>query len=148
MTGVQTCALPIYRIILAPFRNCLRKMDELADEDLPAPVPEQYNDLELELKIATAFYNWVQAEKAPPEIETRFRDYVDLVVFELQKKNPQAAAGPGAGAAQAVPPGGPMPPPGPMPPAPGGVPLMPPGPVPAPPTIGAIPPPGAMPMAA
>ena len=135
------------RIILAPFRNCLRKMDELADEDVPAPVPEQYNDLELELKIATAFYNWVQAEKAPPEIETRFRDYVDLVVFELKKKNPQAS--PDAGAAQGVPPGAPPgPPPGPMPPMPGGVPLMPSGPVPAPPPIGAVPPPGAMPMAA
>lgn len=135
------------RIILAPFRNCLRKMDELADEDVPAPVPEQYNDLDLELKISTAFYNWVQAEKAPPEIETRFRDYVDLVIFELKKKNPQAAAGPGA--TQDVPPGAPPgPPPGPMPPMPGGVPLMPSGPVPAPPSIGAVPPPGPMPMAA
>ncbi len=127
------------RIILAPYRNCLRKMDELADETVPAPIPEQYNDLGLELKIAVAFYNWVQCEKAPPEIETRFRDYCDLVVFEQKKKNPPPAPAMDA-AAQGVPPGGPPPPTGPMPPLPGGVPLMPSGPLPPPIPIGAVPP--------
>lgn len=130
------------RIVLAPYRNCLRKMDVLCDETKSAPVPEQYNDLDLELKISTAFYNWVQSEDAPPEIETRFRDYVDLVVYELKKKNPPQAASPGAGAAMGVPPAGPPgPPPGPMMPMPGGVPLMPSGPLPAPVPIGAVPPP-------
>jgi len=125
------------RIILAPFKNCLRKMDLLADEHEDAPVPEQYNDLDLELKVSTAYYNWVQSEKAPPEIETRFRDYIDLVVYELKKKNPPAPV-PNP-AAMGVPPG-PVPmPQGPMPPMPGGVPLMPAGPVPPPPTIGAVP---------
>jgi hypothetical protein len=125
------------RIILAPFKNCLRKMDLLADENEDAPVPEQYNDLELELKIATSYYNWVQSEKAPPEIETRFRDYIDLVVYELKKKNPPAAEmNP---AAMGVPPGAAPMPQGPMPPMPGGVPMMPAGPVPQPPTIGAVP---------
>lgn len=143
------------RIILAAYKNCLRKMDDLVDTSVMSPVPEQYNDLDLELKISTAFYNWVQAERAPPEIETRFRDYVDLVVYELKKKNqpsPQIPApGPGVGilpspgakpAAMAVPPGGPpMPPPGPLPPMPGGIPLMPNGPLPPPVPIGAVPPP-------
>lgn len=134
------------RIILAPFRNCLRKMDELADEDETSPIPEQYNDLELELKIATAYYNWVQAEKAPPEIETRFRDYIDLVVYELKKKNPPPAPAPvppmpgGDPAAMGVPPGGPPLPGGPLPPLPGGIPLLPSGPLPPPAPIGAVPP--------
>ena len=74
----------------------LRKMDELADEDLPAPQPEQYNDLDLELKISTAYYNWVQAEKAPPEVELRYRDYIDLVTELLKAKMPAPAAAPGA----------------------------------------------------
>lgn len=130
------------RIILAPFRNCLRKMDELADEDLIAPIPEQYNDLELELKISTAFYNWSQSEHAPPEVELRYRDYVDLVVFELKKKNPPAAVpSPADAAMQSIPPGGPPAPPGgPLLPPPGGVPLMPSGPLPPPIPIGAVPP--------
>lgn len=128
------------RIILAAFKNCLRKMDELADEEKPSPIPEQYNDLELELKVSTAYYNWVQAEKAPPEIETRFRDYIDLVVYELQKKNAPAPS-PAAAVAQGIPPGPPPGPTGPMPPSPGGVPLMPSGPVPPPAPIGAVPPP-------
>lgn len=134
------------RIILAPFKNCLRKMDLLADEDKPAPVPEPYNDLDTELIVSKAYYNWVQAENAPPEIETRFRDYVDLVVHELQKKAAAANANAGppnplAGAGPAVPPGGPPPiPAGPIPPIPGGVPLMPSGPVPPPVPIGAVPP--------
>jgi hypothetical protein len=127
------------RIVLAPFRNCLRKMDLLADEDEIAPIPEQYNDLDLELKIATAFYNWAQVEGAPPEIETRFRDYADLVVYELKKKNPPPAAQPDP-ASMGVPPGGPPPPPGMAQPLPGGIPMMPSGPIPPPPPIGAVPP--------
>ena len=126
------------RIILAPFRNCLRKMDELADEDADSPIPEQYNDLELELKIATSYYNWVQAEKAPAEVEARFRDYIDLVLDLLKKKAPAAPA-PMDAAAQGIPPGPPPMPGQPMPPMPGGVPLMPSGPVPQPPMIGAVP---------
>lgn len=127
------------RIILAPFRNCLRKMDELC-EDAPenTPVPEQYNDLDLELKISVAFYNWVQCEHAPPEIENRFRDYCDLVVNEIKTRDAGKAALANP-AGQGMPPGGPPMPQGPMPPMPGGVPMMPGGPVPPPQPIGAIP---------
>lgn len=137
------------RIILAPYKNALRKMDELIDVDLPAPMPEQYNDLDLELAISVAFYNWVQAEKAPPEVQTRFRTYCDLVTDAIkQREADKAAQQPGAGAA-AMPgmfPGASMPPPPPHPgalsplqPMPGGIPLMPQGPLPQPPMIGAIP---------
>lgn len=146
------------RIILAAFKNCLKKMDVLADVDKDSPIPEQYNDLDLELKVATAYYNWVQAEDAPEDVQGRFRDYIDLVVHELKAKNPQPVlpAQPNAGMPMgAVPPGGiahmfpgaSMPPPPPHPgggpsplmPSPGGVPLMPQGPLPQPPMIGAIP---------
>lgn len=132
------------RIILAPFRNCLRKMDELADEDIPPPIPEQYNDLDLELKIATAFYNWVQCEKAPPEVEDRFRNYIDLVVDQIKDRDSagSGSGSPASAAALGIPPGAPpAAPTGPMPPMPGGVPLLPSGPVPAPIPIGAVPPP-------
>lgn len=142
------------RIVLAPYKNCLRKMDELVDTSIPPPIPEQYNDLDLELKVATAFYNWVQAEKAPAEIETRFRNYVDMVVYELKKRSapppvppalgapgPQPMLPPGGNpAAMGIPPGPPPGPQGPLPPMPGGIPLMPNGPLPPPPTIGAVPP--------
>jgi hypothetical protein len=131
------------RILLAPYKNCLRKMDLLTEEDKPSPIPEQYNDLDLELKISTAYYNWAQAEEAPPEIESRFRDYVDLVVFEIQKRDAgkasAAAPNPGMAAAQGIPPGGPPPPPlAPQGPLPGGIPMMPGGPVPPPIPIGAV----------
>lgn len=144
------------KIILAPYKNCLRKMDVLVDVDKPAPMPEQYNDLELELKIAVAFYNWVQCENAPDEVQSRFRTYCDLVTEALKAKSPPAQPGMGAlpGAAPgAMPPGGPMlfpggsmPPPPPHPgamsplqPLPGGIPLMPQHAPPPPLPIGAIP---------
>lgn len=130
------------KIVLAPYKNCLRKMDELVDINLDAPMPEPYNDLELEQKISLAFYNWWQAEKAPEEVQSRFRTYCDLVKLELDKKSSAANANaPGAGF-----PGASMPPPLPQPggnnplqPMPGGVPLMPQGPPLQPPMIGGIP---------
>jgi hypothetical protein len=128
-------------------------------------MPEPYNDLELELKIATGFYNWVQAERAPEEIQSRFRTYCDLVTDAIADKHAAAApamaplpgvGGPMAGSPPmgAMAPGGvghmfpgasmpPAPPHGngisPLQPGPGGVPLMPQGPLPQPPMIGAIP---------
>ena len=116
-------------IILAPFRNCLRKMDDLADETKPLPIPEIYNNLELELEVSTAYYNRLQDERAPDHIQDRFRQYVDLVTDLLKKKQPQAApsAPPGLAPTPAEPP------------LPGGVPAMPQGPVPPPMMIGAPP---------
>jgi len=138
------------RIVLAPFKNILKMMDTLVDTDRVAPEPEQYHDLDLALIVATAYYNWVQAEEAPPEVLQRFRDYIDNVVYEIQRKKKAAAASaqgqPGMGpspadaAAPALPPGPPPMPAGPMPPMPGGVPLMPSGPVPPPAPVGAVPP--------
>lgn len=134
------------RIILAPIKNCLRKMDLLCDEDEPLPLPEQYNDLKVELKIAEAYYNWVQCENAPEEVQDRFRQYIDLVADALAGKAEAAPMPmPGMGAMPMDP--GMAPP---MPPLPGGVPPMPQGPIPAPTPIGAPPLPmaPAMPMAA
>lgn len=121
------------RLILAPIKNCLRKMDELIDEKLPIPMPEQYNDLDVENHIAVAYYNWIQCEKAPESVQDRFRQYCDLVVEALKAKNPPApAVAPMMAPAEQ--------------PLPGGVPLMPQGPVPAPMQIGAPPPGGALPQ--
>lgn len=121
-------------ILLAAFKNAMRKMDELADPDLPMPVPEHLNDLDLELKLVTAFYNRVQEEKAPPEVQDRYYQY-EAMVKELIKLKNTAAMPDGS-----VAPAGPMmPETPPMPPMPGGVPAMPQGPVPPPAMIGAPP---------
>ncbi len=119
-------------IMLAAFNNAMRKMDDLADESLPMPQPEPYNDLELELKIATAYYNRVQCDHAPEEIQDRFRQYVDLVVAAIKQKNTKAAIE----GAVAPPPGSQMSPA--MPPMPGAVPAMPTSPVPPPAMVGAV----------
>lgn len=120
-------------IILAPFRNAMRKMDELADETLPMPMPEAYNDLDLELKLATAYYNRVQEERAPQEVQIRFKDYCDLVTDAIKTKQKQAQLPDGSIAPGAAPPMAPA-----EGPLPGGVPAMPVGPVPAPAMIGAV----------
>lgn len=122
------------RIILAPYKNALRKMDILVDVDKEAPMPEAYNDLELELKIVVAFYNWVQCENAPQEVQQRFRDYADAVTDLIKQKAPaaQTMAPPDVGQ---IPAGPPVP----MAPMPGGVPMMPNAQPPPPPMIGAVP---------
>jgi hypothetical protein len=123
-------------ILLAAFKNAMRKMDELADPDLPMPIPEHMNDLDLELKLVTAYYNRVQEEKAPPEVQDRYYQYEALVREMIKMKNAPAALPDGSASPQ-----GPMQPQVPMAPAegplPGGVPPMPNGPVPAPAMIGA-----------
>lgn len=123
-------------ILLSAFQNAMRKMDILCEADEPIPLPEQYNDLELELKIAVAYYNRVQNDNAPPEIQDRYRQYADLVTEEIKRKKPPAPPMPVGGMAPAEQP------------LPGGIPPMPQGPVPAPTPIGAPPMPGDMPLAA
>ena len=122
-------------ILLAAFKNAMRKMDELADPDLPLPVPEHMNDLELELKLVVAYYNRVQEEKAPLEVQDRFYQYEAFVREFIKMKNtstqPEGSVAPGGPMApEMVPAEGPLP---------GGVPMMPQGPVPAPEMIGAPP---------
>ena len=125
-------------ILLAAFKNAMRKMDELADPELPLPMPEDMNDLDLELKLVVAYYNRAQEEKAPFEVQDRYKQYHDYVVALLAEKNTQAPMPDGS-----VGPGGPMMPEvpmaPPMQPMPGGVPPMPTSPVPQPEMIGAPP---------
>jgi hypothetical protein len=129
------------RITLSAFRNCVRKMDMLADRKKEAPVPCAYNDLELELKIAIAYYNFVEEDGAPEEVLDRYDTYIKLVELLIKKKkegDASLAAPPPMPGAEGAPPMDPA-----MPPMPGGVPMMPQGPMPAPMPIGAPP----MPMA-
>ena len=125
-------------ILLAPFKNAMRKMDELADPDLPMPIPEHMNDLQLELKLVVAYYNRVQEEKAPLVVQDRYYQY-EAFVRELIKM--KAATAPMLDGSVA--PEGPMAPEmaPPEAPLPGGVPAMPQGPVPQPEMIGAPAPP-------
>lgn len=124
------------RITLSPFRNCLRKMDLLANVKKEAPVPSTYNDLELELKVAIAYYNFVEEDGAPDEVLDRYDTYIKFIQGLIGKAGEAAAPAPPMAPAEQ--------------PLPGGVPMMPQGPVPAPMPIGApeMMPPGAMPMVA
>jgi hypothetical protein len=123
------------RITLSAFRNCIRKMDLLANVKKEAPMPGPYNDLELELKIAIAYYNFVEDDGAPEEVLDRYDTYIKSIQGLLGIAAKAAEPPPMAPAEQ---------------PMPGGVPMMPQGPVPAPMPIGApeMMPPGAMPMVA
>jgi hypothetical protein len=123
-------------INLAPFNNQLRIMEQLGDETKDFIAPEPYHDLAIALKMALAYVNHAEAESAPEEIVSRYRQYVDMV-NELKNgiPEPAAAAPPGmdpamdpamAGAPMdpamaGMPPGAPMPP---MPPG-GGAPMPP-----------------------
>ena len=121
-------------MLLAPIRNALRKMDDLYDVEMEMPLPGAYNDLDLELKVATAYVNLVEEERAPDEIQDRFRQYADFVVDALKKKQiQQGATAPGTVAPGAPPPMAPA-----QGPLPGGVPAMPTEPVPQPAMIGAV----------
>jgi hypothetical protein len=123
-------------ILLAAFKNAMRKMDELADPDVLMPIPEHMNDLDLELKLVTAYYNRVQEEKAPLEVQDRYYQYEALVKELIKIKNsasmPDGSVSPTGPMMPEVLPQGPA-----QGPLPGGVPMMPPGPVPAPAMIGA-----------
>jgi hypothetical protein len=113
----------------AAYFNQERIMEELGDENLPMVMPEPEHDLALALKMGLAFFNYAQAEKAPEEVVSRYRMYVDAVrEMKLGIPDPSAAPAmdpnampvdPAMGGAPA--PGGPMPP---MPPG-GGAPLPP-----------------------
>ena len=121
-------------ILLAAFKNAMRKMDDLADPDLPMPIPEHMNDLALELKLVVAYYNRVQEEKAPLEVQDRYYQY-EAFVRELIKLKNSTPTLDGAVSPDMATAGGPMAPP--EQPLPGGVPAMPQGPVPMPTMIGA-----------
>ena len=122
-------------ILLAAFKNAMRKMDELGDEDALIPIPEPMNDLQLELKLVVAYYNRVQEEKAPLEVQDRYYQY-EAMVRELIKLKASQASLDGS-----VAPEGPMMPElaPPAEPLPGGMPQIPVGPVPQPAMVGAQP---------
>jgi hypothetical protein len=118
-------------LLLAPFRNAMKKMDIIMDPAKPMPVVGGYNDVELELKIATAYVNKMEEEEAPPEIQDRYRRYADMCT-EAVKERKSAALLEGSAAGPGALPMGPS-----EQPLPGGVPAMPTGPVPPPAMIGA-----------
>jgi hypothetical protein len=113
------------RVERAPKKNCERMMQQIGRLDRPIPAVEEWHPLEMLLDSTKKYFNRAQAEGAPPEVETRFREFGDMVIatMELQKEKALAAAPPMPGG---MPPGAPMPP-GAMPP-----PGMPPDPMSAP----------------
>ena len=116
----------INRITLGAFWNAERKMELLADPEKQIPMPAPYNDLDLELKLVTAYCNYVESEDAPDEVQDRYRQYLALVTDAIKKKSAAAAGPPGVPAPGGMPPAGP---PGMSGPAamPGAAPMLPPG---------------------
>lgn len=110
------------RIILAPIKLALKKMDILVELDQQPPMPEQYDDLDLDLKITKAFYAWIRCENAPIDVQNRFTDYLANLTEAIKLYQPPAPPQLPMGPAQ--------------PPLPGGIPAMPQGPVPMPTPIG------------
>lgn len=100
------------RVQLGAMKNVERMMDELGRPDrypIP-PTPEEWHDLDLCVVYAKAYYNRAQAERAPEDVEVRYREFGDAAIA-LQSR------------AKAPPPDAAMPPPGMEPPAmPGGMP--------------------------
>jgi hypothetical protein len=116
---------------LAGYWNQERIMEELGNPELPEPTPEPYHDLDIALKMAVAYVNYAESEKAGEDVVSRYRRYADAVT-EMQPgiPDPAAAAPPGMdpNAMPMDPAMGGVPPPGaPMPPMPpdGGMPLPP-----------------------
>jgi hypothetical protein len=69
------------------------------------PTPEPYNDLDLEAKISVLFYNMVQNDNAPDEIQDRARQYIDLVQDAVDQKQQGVMQKQAAMAGAATPPG-------------------------------------------
>lgn len=114
------------RITLGAYWNAERKMELLADPEKPMPMPAPYNDLDLELKMITAYCNYVESEDAPDEVQDRYRQYLTLVTDAVKKKNPPQPPGMPPGMPGGPPPGGPGGIAGPAA-MPGAQPMLPPG---------------------
>lgn len=91
----------------AAYNRALDVMEILGDPDEEAPVPEELWDLELHLFFARAYYQIAQNERAPEEVQARYRDYADLVIAQQNKQKEGerllAAADPAAAMAGAPP---------------------------------------------
>lgn len=104
------------RIELAAYNRALDVMEILGDDAQEAPMPEPLWDLEVHLVFAKAFYQIAQNDRAPEEIQARYRDYADAVQDLMDQAKPAgdpAIMPPVDPAAMGAPP--PMGPPG-MPP--------------------------------
>jgi hypothetical protein len=119
----------VNRIKNAPYNNWERIMEEAADPDEPMPVVHSFLDLALGKKMAIAWLNRMEADKAPDSVIGRYRRLIDLIkATDGKAKAAEAAAMPPALPPGAPPMGGPpgMPPGGVVPPVPPEM-LMPPG---------------------
>jgi len=73
------------RLILAPRRNAERMMEDVGDETKPLPAVEEWHPLDLLLELTKQYFNRAQSEGAPEEIETRYREFGDMVL-EVMKR--------------------------------------------------------------
>ncbi len=95
------------RILLGAMKNAERIMEILGDETKEMPTPEEWHDLDLLVVYCKAYFNRAQAENAPPEVETRYREFGDAAIALRDKAKGAAALPPGPPMDPAA-----MPPPG------------------------------------
>lgn len=141
------------RLQLAMQKNIEKKMEQAGRVNKPMPTVEEWHDLDMYLDYCKKYFNRAQAEGAPPEVETRYRDLGDMVLLVMEQLKdpavaPQDPMDPSLGM-PGMPPGGPPMGPDPMGMPPGLPPGMPPdmG-APMPPDMGGMPPVMMPPMAA
>lgn len=106
----------VTRIQLAAMKNCERMMMEAGDpEKYPdMPTPEEWHDLPMLVEYAKAYFNRAQCERAPEEVQTRYREIGDAAIALMKKATPEAPA---------LPPGAPPMDPMAPPPMPAGLPM-------------------------
>lgn len=119
----------INREVNAERNNVQRMMEQAGRLDRPLPNVEEWHPLDMLLASCKRYFNRSQAEGAPPEVETRYRDLGDMVQLLIDQLHPPAPPGPPPGG-PGMPAGGPPPglPPGPDMGAPPPGAEMPPGP--------------------
>ncbi len=68
----------------------IERMVEIAgDPSQDLPTPEEWHDLDMLLVYCKAYYNRAQAERAPEEVQARYRDLGDAALL-IAKKGKQA----------------------------------------------------------
>ena len=94
------------RVQLAALKNVERMVEIAGDPSQDLPTPEEWHDLDALLVYCKAYYNRAQAERAPEEVQARYRDLGDAAL--LIRDRGKSAPPPVDPTAPPQPPGPPM----------------------------------------
>lgn len=93
------------RVQLAALKNVERMVELAGDPTKELPTPEEWHDLDALLVYCKAYYNRAQAENAPEEVQSRYRDLGDAALLIRDRGKQEPAVNP---TAPPQPPGPPM----------------------------------------